>query len=1075
MRKYIVVLVGLVFNVFCFGQQLPNIIPPSPEATQLAKFVDMPVSLYNGTPNINVPIYTINTGGIQIPISLSYHAKGVQVSEIASRVGQGWTLNAGGVITRQVRGVADESNYGYLQDNYIEDFQTNSTLRLNTIGMDIVNELDYYPDVFMFNFMGYSGKFVFDQMTKKPLIQKYDDLEILNTSDLTSFTIITPDGIQYNFSITDSSFSNNYRLHNNSQGTVPLPNTPIGYPNSWYLTSITTTTNETVYFEYETETVVSYDISSISESNNNNYLDYSKRTCYQKQLKQINFKTGKIVFNALAFREDLSGGHTLDNIEVYYKKSPNAFILLKKFKLNYAYTISNDDNLQTVYELLKIIPVAINSKKRLFLESIEEKNIDVTDNTKFTTSFEYNTIPLPNRLSNAKDVWGYYNGKNNHYFKANYGTDRTIDITLSEAGMLKKINHPTGGHTEFIYEHNKVIPPVYFKNLLIPYNNPLSNRIKGLFKNETLFDTITNAYYETIDVKQRASVDFEVDINILSCQNNSNPMYGVFLLSSEGHILHELTFGDNNDIVLLPGIYKIKVVPNCGHNPGVFIQDEEFSVVARWQEQEIPDDQELLAAGKRIHKIIKKDKEVVLIQKEYLYTDEVGKCSGKVFSIPAYYDIITPVGDSYLLGRQIAGPSSPISDFAGNNLGYSMVTEIQHGDNSTLGKTISTFTVYSDLGEYYKFPYHVPVDLEWGRGLPIEVKQYKYENNNYSIVNKTVNNYLFYGNCVSPAGLEYQCIADPSNSASLLPDYMVTHNRFKIPSYKAGKYQTGLNLDCIPNNDSDCYRTTYFLGGKMELNYTDEYNYVNSSKFTYTRKNYNYDSVHHHQKTSESITNSSNEITETKYFYPQDLNNSLLIGKKMFGIPLKTETYYNGNKLSTQETVYKDWDTTSVVLLLPQLIKTSKGDATLEDRIKYNAIDTSTGNPLEVEKKDGIKTSYIWGYDKTQPVAKLENIAYASIPSALITTIQNATNSATGTEQDIIDALNALRTSTDANLQKAMITTLTYKPLIGVSTITDPKGQKTTYDYDSFGRLKQVKDHQGNILSENKYHYRTQN
>jgi YD repeat-containing protein len=45
-------------------------------------------------------------------------------------------------------------------------------------------------------------------------------------------------------------------------------------------------------------------------------------------------------------------------------------------------------------------------------------------------------------------------------------------------------------------------------------------------------------------------------------------------------------------------------------------------------------------------------------------------------------------------------------------------------------------------------------------------------------------------------------------------------------------------------------------------------------------------------------------------------------------------------------------------------------------------------------------------------------------------------------------------------------------PLIGVSTITDPKGEKMTYTYDSLGRLQFVKDNRGNILAENLYNYK---
>ena len=44
-----------------------------------------------------------------------------------------------------------------------------------------------------------------------------------------------------------------------------------------------------------------------------------------------------------------------------------------------------------------------------------------------------------------------------------------------------------------------------------------------------------------------------------------------------------------------------------------------------------------------------------------------------------------------------------------------------------------------------------------------------------------------------------------------------------------------------------------------------------------------------------------------------------------------------------------------------------------------------------------------------------------------------------------------------------------------VTSITDPKGDKITYEYDEFNRLKQVKDKNGNILSENQYNYKPQN
>lgn len=93
-------------------------------------------------------------------------------------------------------------------------------------------------------------------------------------------------------------------------------------------------------------------------------------------------------------------------------------------------------------------------------------------------------------------------------------------------------------------------------------------------------------------------------------------------------------------------------------------------------------------------------------------------------------------------------------------------------------------------------------------------------------------------------------------------------------------------------------------------------------------------------------------------------------------------------------------------------------------------------------------------------------MAYSAIPTYLITSIQSAT-----TEVGLLNALIDLRTG----LPTALVTTYTYIPLVGVSTVTDPKGYKTTYTYDALGRLSAVQDHDGKFLSTNTYNYRPQN
>ena len=52
------------------------------------------------------------------------------------------------------------------------------------------------------------------------------------------------------------------------------------------------------------------------------------------------------------------------------------------------------------------------------------------------------------------------------------------------------------------------------------------------------------------------------------------------------------------------------------------------------------------------------------------------------------------------------------------------------------------------------------------------------------------------------------------------------------------------------------------------------------------------------------------------------------------------------------------------------------------------------------------------------------------------------------------------------------VTTYTFMPLIGMTSIKLPNGWTTTYEYDGFGRLTRVVDHNGHTISTNSYNYK---
>ncbi|MCL8538962.1 RHS repeat protein, partial [Chryseobacterium gallinarum] len=123
--------------------------------------------------------------------------------------------------------------------------------------------------------------------------------------------------------------------------------------------------------------------------------------------------------------------------------------------------------------------------------------------------------------------------------------------------------------------------------------------------------------------------------------------------------------------------------------------------------------------------------------------------------------------------------------------------------------------------------------------------------------------------------------------------------------------------------------------------------------------------------------------------------------------------------------------------------------------------------------KDGISTVIIWGYNQTQPIAKIEGAKLSDIQQSLIDSIVNASNTdalagVNNDETSFLSALNTFRNS----LSGYQVTTYTYDPLIGVRSITPPSGIRESYIYDSANRLEKVIDANGKVLKEMKYNYK---
>lgn len=181
-----------------------NIIPPSPNSASLGKYGEYPVSYNTGLPSIVIPITEIKAGAFNMPIQLSYHSGGLKVEEFSSWVGAGFSLVAGGVITRTVRGLPDEVDDGvhlgfdhsrerirrYNQGGYSQQ-EKYQFLRTVAEG-----KCDTEPDQYYFNVGGKAGKLVFDEAGLARLAP-FQNVKIERNGD--TFIMTDVDGVRYSF------------------------------------------------------------------------------------------------------------------------------------------------------------------------------------------------------------------------------------------------------------------------------------------------------------------------------------------------------------------------------------------------------------------------------------------------------------------------------------------------------------------------------------------------------------------------------------------------------------------------------------------------------------------------------------------------------------------------------------------------------------------------------------------------------------------------------------------------------------------------------------------------------------
>lgn len=1176
-------------------------VPVAPEVAALSEYVLTPVSEYTGVPNINIPLLSVTEDNVAVALSLSYHAGGIRVNEEASNIGLGWVLNAGGMITRSVEGKDDLVAWGYAKSNPIfPDPPLDGNGYFNPDYLSVLpsdgncnflyngeftyfnkpspgiqnNQEDLIPDIFHYNFNGYSGSFVFNGTGEVHFLEKTSLKITLLEDDI--FQAITPDGTTYTFArkITDE-------IDPSDPSYTIIPH----YISSWFLTRIVTPKKGAIDFVYEFREDIrplasyrqvylqnehveaySYEIETGLLISFQPYPNFFRRRSLGgtlmitkgNYLTEISFSSGKVKFNYSdqGSRMDIKTGYYLRSIALYDSQD-EASGPVREFDLYHSYFGTSSTLLKNVDQngdcALEVHADQSDSDLglRLKLDSIVE-------NKKRIYSFEYHEpVYTIRKTSLSQDHWGLFNNQiNKHSFIPNlpetnipgntvvrpeYDAKRYADENSAKAFTLNKITYPTRGYTIFEHELHTYENNVY----AIP---SCPQKIDVISSSDNGGGLISDTF--TIDSQysyNKVSIDYKVSIYVGggggdpgTYRDLSNIYFQIedaigelvpdsrLQINSETAIIDDLgqavSAGYKKDLYLPNGTYTVKVNLEPLNNIQSIAKAE-----IHWISEDVsPTQQYGIGGGLRIKTITDYDHNGIIQLKrnfDYHYTENdadgttITKSYGSIRNKPDYsgkhnehpldsrYSGIPLHGisqdgqvtiDASPLGLSSQVRNSP--DFItkqsnttlyrdlGSYVGYDQVSITFESDSKPNGKEVFYFlnrnnrfrTIF--LGEYDFFTYRFPHIKDIGNGLLIKKETYKNDGiDDFKMISSIEHTYKFNG-------------IDHEN--------FLFEDTYKNTDYVLGGYKLSLNrmTDISTNNpalvivgceEADLYKFQLhpYYSHLIQKSSTIEITYdTNGENPIVTESNYQYNDLHPTLIAATETTNSTGEVIESKTWYPDDITEGNSLGAALtpqemeavkrlqkdgeecrIGQPIQIETVTNGRNV-IQRTNFRTWDN----ITLPEFVQIAQGDDIPEDRLIYYDYDDQ-GNPLEISKANGTHIIYVWGYNKQYPIAKIENASYTEISPAAQTTINEAISASdmdsnTASENILRDRLQDIREH--PYFQDARVTTYTYDPLIGVTSMTDPKGYTVYYEYDELNRPEFVKDHEKKFISQNKYKYK---
>lgn len=1023
-----------------------KVVQPSPTAASLGQYGSYPVSGSSGLPSISIPLFEVKGTEMSIPISLSYHGDGVKVDEIASWVGMGWSLNVGGVITRSIVGFPDESGKGIYDLYKTQGFTPNNPDDGYSLGWDMMYNLSSglqkgEPDIYSYNFLGYSGQFFIDHNEN---IYHYNqaDLKIsrtISTGDISQFKVNVGDGTTLIFSAIET-----VSVDAGGQGSY------FDEEVAWYLTSVVKG-KDVFTFSYDEETINEgfscSEVGSMAFTNGAgaclNVIDRqivqgSVTTKVKQRLKSITGPFGMAVFHeSIEDRMDLEGGKKLESL-TYLDQT----VLFKsRFTKGIHKPSINCQNINGT---------GTGIRERLFLDEVE--HFAGNDSKRYLMEYETPDL-LPPTKSFDQDHWGYYNSAGNITLLPdidgyNVGGDREANDATMIFGTLKKITYPTGGYSEFNWEPNRKCES---ENMLVEVCNILIDF--QLYGNDPDPFGAGEIIETPFTLNEVSSIHF--NINVGHAAQNPDEPGSVFLTvkKSNGTILHSQLheFDDNQTFTfndLAAGNYIVEL-----ENRSPILDEVRFFLKECHNEMQTVTTCQYYG-GLRIDEII-----------NYSAIDDEFNTKAFMYGEVTSSRIMTKEGYQKAI-KQICstggGSSAEYTAYKRHDRSLLQYSSSVTYDNiiellSNSGRIVYEYYTLNDNWGGNSYEAILLQDHSWKRNL---LKRKSVYDQNGSPVSETTHQYSFMSNfiykgikvdlilwnpinggngdheyAIGPynmyadwARLDYtiETFFYPDGNLTKRKDYEYYHpDDLVMPNLITTTSSNGQTVTAIT-----LYPNSYQNVGTLWENLKEKYFYNPIEKVILRSDGITKGSLFSYDQNGDLI---SNRILERESPLPiSDFDYSNQAGPAGKGYFLPSEAYHAENE-----------------------------------------IDLSYINKLLVNKhsRAGLDVTYLWGYNGKYPVAEITNLSrdqlVALIGQSTIDQIENSTDNGFLKTQ-----LSDIQTQLPQTTQS---TCYLYEPGIGVVEVINSNGKSINYSYDEFGRLKTISDKDGNLLSSYEYQYSLEN